>query len=508
MSEKVEIISSSPSHCCIPISQTTLLVSGNNQVQLLDLPTKTEAKKEICPGFNLKIVADLEKNCFYVASTQGLRKFSLSDLKPVDFFQEKSKIGPLVVLEKSRQVLFAIGNFLYRLELDTNRVIEFKGYQANSILSIAFSTDEAFIFTTGGDKTLKKWSSKNRELVNSIKLAHSGSSVCFWEDWNSILVGGSDGSVTEFSSVSFELIRSEKTHSATVSALIRISSDIVISASFDGFVKFPFSARTPIKVASFNIFDMVLLNSSHLVCSCGPKGLRIVRISSLLDQNGDNAFGSNASCTSIIRIRPNFQKVKYRNLFQAKKSGSHLQFQYNSSVLNGLVIFFLPTISALQRSHYSNDSEKGIRKIYHRDYLIYRRADSKDKAQSEGKMFIFSRKIQVFGKFLDDDDDPLVDFRAQFITKGPWLFELNRESSVLPNELKGEAKVSLMNGWLTCFVLDGEVLLKEGFKSQIEVDGVVKNVITIGLNGDLCTSDRISYKIDFLSNKIRLINPF
>ena len=81
--------------------------------------------------------------------------------------------------------------------------------------------------------------------------------------------------------------------------------------------------------------------------------------------------------------------------------------------------------------------------------------------------------------------------------RGKWVFIMNDQT-----DISGPARVNFTNGYLDCFTFDGCLTDRSGFQATLAVDGVIKEVVSIGNDGMVVTSDRRGYFLNLERNTI------
>lgn len=223
---------------CCQISSNQIIVLGSCLMKVYSLETYQEVKDIPCDDDNFDLLITPDEKMLFVATSSGLKQFSLPDITLLKVHEPQSKGYRLCLLKASNKIIFLDARDLLSIDLNSHEVTEFEESLSNSILAICSTSDEKFIFSSGFDENLTKWSSNSRKVVKSVNLESEGRSLFLKEDSNSLLIGMKNGTLSELLIENLLLIRRVSLHDDWITKIIRLSSGDLITCSGGGFIKF------------------------------------------------------------------------------------------------------------------------------------------------------------------------------------------------------------------------------------------------------------------------------
>ena len=158
----------------------------------------------------------------------------------------------------------------------------------------------------------------------------------------------------------------------------------------------------------------------------------------------------------------------------------------------GLALSLLPDLKSIQRSYCYEGLPEERRKSLTQKYSLEVIRSKSIVTESQAILTLFDRKLKLLGK-ITNVDDPTVDFKIQQMRRGKWVFSMHDETNI-----SGRARVNFINGYLNCYTSEGYLIDRSGFQATLAVDEVIKEVVSVGTDGVVVTSDR---KIYFLNPK-------
>ena len=493
-------------YCCTELSKNRVLVTGNKFIKIYSLNTYKELKDIPSEDQNLDSLMTTDERYFFITTSRGIKHYSLLSYNLVKVHEPTSNGFCLTYLKSKWRTVFNDNSRLICLYMNTSIVIDFKNGHSNFIRSIASTSDEEFVFSTGLDKTLKQWSTNSWEPIKSANLKSEGTSLFVKEDLETILVGMTNGSLSEYSLHNLLLVRTIPVHKDLISKIIRLSSGIIMTCSRDGTVCFPFRDNVPIKVSDRPIYSITELSDKRIAC-CGGDGVRFFSPSiqdlPLVENPGWIAptLDSISSSLDSIRKSTSCQKSQLISLLQ------HHLIQLTTSVkpqpvkFTGLIISLLPDLKFIQRSHCYEGLSEGRKKILTQKYILEMISSKSVIPDSEAILTLFDRKIKVQGK-ITNVCDPSVDFRVRKMLRGNWIFSIDQEFVLDDSLMNRPATAHFSNGHLNFLINEGNPLTRSGFQATLNVDGINKSVSAIGNDGVVVTTDRKVYLLNFKRNKI------
>lgn len=495
-------------YSCLLVDRQSLLITGNKTIKLISLSSNAELKNVASQDKNYLAAIAPDAESVFVASSDGLLQFSLPSLSPMAVVRKGGSVLSLLVLRKLNKLVFSDDEKLFVLDLNNNSLVQLEGGHKQSVRCIASNSDESFIFTTSHDRSVIKWCAKSWKAVCSAKLPDYGRSLCVWEKKHVLLVGIKDGSLFEFSLANLEFITEQEVHRSWINKIIVHSDEMVMTASSDGYIDYPFSKFPPEEISTKWIQDMIFVSPTRLACACDSEGLKFINIRtpstkfvpppvSLTDQIIESLFTNLKSIAeSASQRKPLLIKLLRDHLDQL--SGNTPDVVPSS---NGLVISKHPKLPALERSHIYEGRTTGLTKVFHRQYSLQQLGKDSKLSSPEAILTLFEKRIQLRG-LVTCKEDPAKDFIIKELRKGRWVFILSKETKLADSAIKTPATSFFKNGWLSCLISDGEIVTSGEFKSVLEVNGQKKNVALVMEDGTLLTSDRKRYFINLRRNFI------
>mgnify|MGYP003613405834 CR=1 FL=1 len=122
-------------------------------------------------------------------------------------------------------------------------------------------------------------------------------------------------------------------------------------------------------------------------------------------------------------------------------------------------------------------------------------------ADSLATLTLFDRKLKLSGR-VSDPNNPVDSFKVEQMRRGQWVFCMDDPSAVSPGRVSGPATVHFLNGYLNCYVLDGDIINESRFQSTLKVNEIVRKVSAVGNDGVVATSDRRMYILNFEAKTI------
>ena len=117
-------------------------------------------------------------------------------------------------------------------------------------------------------------------------------------------------------------------------------------------------------------------------------------------------------------------------------------------------------------------------------------------------MTLFDRRLKLLGT-VTDEDDPLSCFIVNEVRKDNWIFKMDQVFVLENTHFYKLATAHFNNGYLNCYILEGEPHVRSGFQATLKVDGAVKPVTAIGIDGMVFTSDGQTFKLNFRNDTIK-----
>ena len=82
---------------------------------------------------------------------------------------------------------------------------------------------------------------------------------------------------------------------------------------------------------------------------------------------------------------------------------------------------------------------------------------------------------------------------------------MNSQTVVNQTHIYGQANPYFSNGYLNCYILEGDIISKSGFQNTLKVDGIEKEISVVGSDQIVVTSDRRVYFLNHETNVIENI---
>ena len=485
---------------CTELGDKRILVTGEGFIKVFSLDTYEELRDIPSEVNNWDSLVVPERNMIFVASEKGLFQYSLPKFNLVKVHDPTSYGLCLAYLKSKNRILFKNNSNLLSLNLETFTVTRFENEHDDNIYSIVSTLDEKYFFTTGWDKTLKKWSTDSWSVVKSVDLKSEGRSLFLKADSNSIVLGMFNGSISEFSIDDLSLIRTVKVHKNGVTEIIQLSSGDILTCSLDGSVCLPFRENLPMKVSNSKINSIVELSDKTVACSCDD-GLRIISSPIRCDRSLLEKIDSISSSLDSIRKSSSSQKPQLISLLQHHLTQLLTPVKHQPEKFTGLALSLLPDLKSIQRNHLYDGLAEKRRKIVTQNYSLEMMSLNSVIPESQAILTLFDRKLKLLGK-ISDANNPMSCFKIDKVRRSKWVFSMDDQTVVKPNHIYGPATVHFLNGHLNCYMLEGDLINKSGFQSTLRMNEIVKRVIALGNDGVIVTSDRKIYTLNFDTNKI------
>ena len=485
---------------CIELSGRRVLVTGDKFIKVLSLDTYEEIQDIPSDSYNWSSLVISDKNMIFVSSSSGLYQYSLTDLGLVKVHGPSSDGCCLLYLKSKNTVLFNDRSNLLSLSLDNSTVTKLEAsHNNNNIFTIVATRGEEFIFTTGGDNTLKQWDTASWGLIKSVDLESYGMSLVVKEKTGTVLVGMGDGSLAEYTLRRFSFVRREKVHKEQIAKIIQMSSGYVATCSDDGNVCFGFRENLLVKVSNQEIYSITELSDKSIAC-CGEDGLKVIS-SPIKDPQLFARINSISSSLDSIRNSSSDQKTQLISLLQHHLAQLLTPVQHQPDKFTGLALTLLPDLKSIQRSYCFEGQPEGRRRVLTQNYSLEMMSSNSTISEPQAILSLFDRKLRLFGK-ITNIEDPSLDFKVEQMKRGKWVFSMHDKNVTYQTSISGPARVNFFNGYLDCYTTEGQLMDRSGFQTTLKVDGVIKEVSSVSTDGVAVTSDRKSYRLNLETNTI------
>lgn len=486
-------------YVCTELRDRRILVTGNKLIKIFSLETYEEIKDVPSKDENGYSFMTNDENFIFVLSNRGLKQYSFPTFSLVKVHGPIS-IGPSLVYLKFNNLAVTSDKFkLICFDINTSTVIEFEEEHEDCILSIASTSGEKFVFSTSADKSLKKWSMDSLSLVEAVEMESRGISLLVREKTRVILVGMANGSLREYSIEDLLFIRTIIVHKNVITRIIQLSNGDVMASSVDGSVCLPFRSKIQIKVSDHPIYSITELSDKTIAC-CFDGGLRIIS-TPVPEDPLDETIDSISSSLESIRNSTSSQKSQLISLLKHHLVQLLKLVQHQQKKFTGLALSLLPDLKFIQRSHFYEGKSQGRKRILSHKYILEMVSSKSVIPESHAALTLFDRKLKVLGRIIDPKN-LMTNFKIEKIKRGNWIFCMDDQTLVNPSHIYGSATIQFQNGYLNCFIQEGDLINKSGFQNTLKVDGIVKKVGAVGNDGMVVTSDRRIYTLNFDSNTI------
>lgn len=486
---------------CIEIPDERILVVGNRLMNVYSLKTYQKVNHIQSDDINFDLLITPDKKMIFISTTKGLKQYSLPGIILYKVHLPSSHSYCLHMLKNKNRILFNDKNKLFSLDLNTSEVTKFQDQHSHFIYNIASTSDEKLFFTAGQEKVLKKWSSDTWNVMRSINIASDGRSLFVNQDSKSILVGMENGTISEFSIDFLSVIKTFSLFNTRIRKILRLSSGDTMACSDDGLIKFPFSKRSQIKVSESSIKSITQLSDLNIVCCCDD-GLKVI---DSVEDLSTLRIDSISSSLESIRRSSSPREPQLISLFQHHLSQLITQVQPQPKQFTGLSLSLLPDLKWIQRSHFFHENSVGRKKIFTQNYFLEMINSKSILHNSEASLTLFNRKLKLLGT-LRNHSDPITDFKVKKVRKSKWIFTIEQDILFDKHHLFGLATVHFNNGYLKCYINEGDVLTQKDTQSILSINGVDREVIAIGTKGIIVTSDLNIFSLNLDTNHIEHIN--
>ena len=503
MSNQVRCIPLKEVYCSLRLSGNRLIAGGEKFIRIFSLETGAELKNFDSNENSFEIAATSDEKFIFVATSDGIKQFSLPDVSLINTHLIDSKVFSLCLLEKFNQLIIGSMREFRRMDLSTFFVNKFELEKDFDVTKVSSLSSQFYFFTTGSDNVIRKWSSGSWKIVKKLKMEYTVGALLPCEERGTLIVGFEDGNVSEYSLEDLVLQNSVSLHKSWVGEIICLLNKELVSCSDDGFLMFPFSSRQPIKVSDQPISSITNFDSNLLSCSCDD-GIKIIEIA---PRSPDPPSSEEPVIQTINAISSSLNSIRFSSSDKEPQVVSLLQHHLTQLLskakpqpksFSGLAISLLPDLNNALRIHLHQGSPESKRKIFNKDYILEMASQT---STTEASLVLFERRIRISGK-IENENHPLEGFKIKEFRKGKWVFVFDREIPLTKNDLKSAATVNFSNGWLKCYTIEGLIAATQDFKAKINISGVTKDVSSISYDGVVLTTDRKIFTLNFESNTI------
>lgn len=484
---------------CKEIVDKKILVIGKHFIKIFSLKTLQEISSIVTEDENRNFLLIPENGIFSIMTEKTLLTFSLKDFTVL---QKERFLIPRQYyyhFRTTQRIIFREDSKVFSLELNTLARIELDHRYFNNLVGMDTTSCEKNAFLIGSDRTLRKWEPNFRGVMISVSLESTGRSLLVKENTGTVFVGMKNGALSEFSLHNISLIRTLRLHTNSIQRVIKSSFGEVMTCSKDGFVSFPYRNSAPIKFSDKEIYSISELSDKRIACCCDD-GLKIKTLS-FCDNSSFTTMSSIISSLNSIINSSSSQKSQLISLLQHHLIQLVAQVEHQPEKFSGLSLSLLPDLKSIQRSHYFEGSPHGKTRVLTQKYVLEMMSSKSVTSDSLATFTLFNRKFKVFGR-ITDAKNPMNNFQLEKVIKGKWLFSMQNQIFSLNSIIYGLVTVHFLNGYVNCYILDGEIINKSEFQNTIKVDGIVKKVSAIGDDGLIVTSDRRLYCVNFETNMV------
>lgn len=178
---------------------------------------------------------------------------------------------------------------------------------------------------------------------------------------------------------------------------------------------------------------------------------------------------------------------------------------FDPSNFTCLSLSLLSSPRSIQRSYHHLGGRQTRKRIFRKNCFLDLPPIKNGASIPEACLVVLARKFRVLGTLINEEN-PFNGFIVKKVRRGNWIFTMIDKTNLNEKELKGPATVDLVNGSLTCFINEGQLLINSDFQMKMKVNGEEKLVSSIGPDGTVTTSDRKIYLLHFKTNKICHLN--
>ena len=486
-------------YVCTELRGKRILVTGNKLIKIFSLETYEELKDIPSEDENGYSFMANDESFIFVLSNRGMKQYSFPTFSLIKV-HEPISVGPCLVYLKNSNMTVTSDNFkLICLEMNTFTVIEFEEEHEDFISSIGSTSGEEFIFSTSLDKSLKKWSMDSLSAVETVDMESPAMSLLVREETGIILLGMANGSLAEYSIEDLLYIRTIAVHKNVITKITQLSNGDVMTSSVDGSVCLPFKNKVQVKVSDYPIYSFTELSDKTIAC-CFDGGLRII-FPPVQEDPLDETIDSISYSLESIRNSTSSQKSQLISLLQHHLVQLITPIQHQPEKFTGLALSLLPDLKFIQRSYFYEGESQGRKRILTHKYILEMVSSKSVIPETQTTLTLFDRKLKLLGKTINLDN-PMTSLKIEKIQRGNWIFCMDDQTLVNPSHISGSATVHFLNGYLNCFIQEGDLINKSGFQNTLKVNGIVKKVGAVGNDGMVVTSDRKIYTLNFDANTI------
>lgn len=267
-------------HAVVLVDDRSFFVGGVNFLGHFEFPS-TRMIASSYPNYSVEdICLSKDKKKVFLATTKGFRSVLLSQLSQSDEYLTNESVFRVKRLDRISRVLFTYSDGEMALfDPDQKKVKKLHASHTDSIWAISTDPNESHMMTTGWDCKLIRWDLEDFTAEKSTRMHTQGVSLKVSSDFEVVLVGMLDKSICEYRIKDFMLNRIlNHLHLDRFRSINTSSYGLLITASDDGTVKFPFTSLPEITVSVSPIMGAAMASDAHMICACDKDGIHIVRL--------------------------------------------------------------------------------------------------------------------------------------------------------------------------------------------------------------------------------------
>lgn len=267
-------------HAVVLVDNHSFLVGGVNFIGHFEYPS-TRLIGSSSPNYSVEdICLSKDQKKAFLATTKGFRSLILNQLSQSDEYLTSESVFRVKRLDRISRVLFTYSDGEMALfDPEQKKVKKLQASHTDSIWAIATDPIESHMMTTGWDCKLIRWDLEDFTPEKSTRMHTQGVSLKVSSDFEVVLVGMLDMSICEYRIKDFMLNRIlNHLHLDRFRSIKTSSYGLLITASDDGTVKFPFTSLPEIHVSTSPIMSAAMASDAHLICACDKDGIHIVRL--------------------------------------------------------------------------------------------------------------------------------------------------------------------------------------------------------------------------------------
>lgn len=492
---------------CIQASENSLVVIGNGFVHNFQIDTcqcvssvRTYAQTAHCE-------LSLDKNSVMVSTEDGICIFSLPGLEIERRIMMKEGVRPLLLLKSQNRFLLGNDCLLKSYNPCLDSITTYSTGHKGLIQAIAATSDEQFIFTTGFDQQVLRWSPTSSEHSCQVSIEEDCQTIAVHPNDQSIFVGTRSGKLVELDVNGLSVLRKVGLHNRFLNKALFLKGGLLATCSKDGFVKFVDSEFVPLKAVKSEITNMTELSDGRFALACGEEGVQIMTGrpelgDSIMLNLVKKANEIRKSSSDRLEIYTELVRKTLIDLISLKGSSSFFKGSLKEVQLFGKCISANFIDEGILKGNFVDGKKEGRFKEVRRDSILERDYRNGELFSERAKMYLSDLRLWAEGTLPSASSNPLEDFSVESIRKGKVIWEFDQVQKITNRIIRGKALIRFSNGILSGYTINGEIWIDRENECELVVDGLSYDVRREFERGMLVDGEGNYWELNFRDNLI------